>query len=324
MRLLVTGGAGFIGSHLCERLLDAGHHVICLDTFATSDGSNIAAMQGNPRFELCERDVVSSVDVSGPIHWVVHLASPASPQDYLSDPIAALEAGSIGTLNCLRLAHQRGAGFLLSSSSEAYGDPLVHPQPETYWGNVDPVGPRGAYAEAKRFSEAAAMAYRRRWNLRVCIARIFNTFGPRMRRSDGRVIPTFVAQALSGRPITVHGSGLQTRSLCYVSDTVEALIRLILAGSVSGPINIGTPNEVSVLEIAERVRSAAGSSSPIVFTDQRSGDPRTRCPDISRASQLLGWAPTMDLEDGLARTIAWCRIHWAPLVSAEPTSTGST
>lgn len=311
MRILVTGGAGFLGSHLCERLVALGHEVVCYDSLLTGDDANVRSLWGNDRFTFRRYDVTNYVGLDGDLDWVMHFASPASPLDYLEHPIHTLKVGAIGTLNCLGLAKQKGAGFFLASTSEVYGDPLVHPQPESYWGNVNPVGPRGVYDEAKRYAEAMTFAYHRVHSIPVRVARIFNCFGPRMRQADGRAVPTFISQALAGEPITVHGDGSQTRSLCYVSDMIEGLVRLLDAAGVDRPVNIGSPNEVPVIKIAETIRELAGSGSKVVFTERPVDDPQRRCPDISLAMDLLGWTPVVDLREGLARTIEWCRTHWA-------------
>jgi len=307
MRALVTGGAGFLGSHLCERLVAEGHDVVCYDSLMTGSRDNLAALAGNPRFTFRQYDVTRHLDVDGAVDWVLHFASPASPRDYLEHPIHTLKVGALGTLNCLGLAKTRGAGLLLASTSEVYGDPLRHPQRESYWGNVNPVGPRGVYDEAKRFAEALTMAYHDTHGVEVRIARIFNTFGPRMRKADGRAVPTFIHQALTDQAITVHGDGSQTRSLAYVDDTVEGFIRLLEADGVTGPVNIGNPEEVTVRHLAERIRDLTGATSEIHAVGRPVDDPERRCPDISLARQLLGWAPAVTLDEGLQRTIDWCR-----------------
>jgi dTDP-glucose 4,6-dehydratase len=266
-------------------------------------------------------DVTKHLDVGDRVDWVLHFASPASPRDYLEHPIHTLKLGAVGTLNCLGLAKAQGAGFLLASTSEVYGDPIVHPQVESYWGNVNPVGPRGVYDEAKRFAEALTMAYHATHGIPVRIVRIFNTFGPRMRKADGRAVPTFIAQALTGQALTVHGDGSQTRSLAYVNDTVEGFVRLLAAGGVTGPVNIGNPEEVTVRQLAERIRDLSGARSAIQYVGRPVDDPERRCPDISLARALLGWEPVVTLDDGLARTIEWCRSSgWAgdPAPQAEP------
>ncbi|HEU5002980.1 MAG TPA: UDP-glucuronic acid decarboxylase family protein [Actinomycetota bacterium] len=317
MRVLVAGGAGFLGSHLCERLIAEGNEVLCFDTLLTGSLDNLTSLRGEPRFAFEQIDVTQRLEVSGPLEWIMHLASPASPVDYFGHPIHTLKLGSLATFNCLGLARATGAGFFLASTSEVYGDPLVHPQPESYWGNVNPVGVRSVYDEAKRFAEAATMAYHREHAVPVRIARIFNTYGPRMRRNDGRAIPAFISQALTGQPMTVHGDGSQTRSLCYVDDTIEGFIRLLGSERASGrPVNIGNPEEVTVLQLAERVRSAAGSGSEIVFRERPLDDPQRRCPDPGLARELLGWTPAIPLARGIERTLEWARRAWAP--SPEP------
>jgi dTDP-glucose 4,6-dehydratase len=307
-RAVVTGGAGFLGSHLCERLLADGHEVICVDNFLTGAKHNIEHLFGNPKFELVEKDVTDEVRIPGEVDYVLHFASPASPIDYLNFPLETLKVGSLGTLHMLGVARHKNARFLLASTSETYGDPQVHPQPETYWGHVNPVGPRGVYDEAKRFGEAMTMAYRNYKNVDTAIVRIFNTFGERMRPNDGRAIPTFITQALRDEPITVAGEGLQTRSVCYVSDLVEGLIRLLYSGQ-PGPVNIGNPHELTVLQIAQLVKEMTGSSSEIVFVPRPADDPTVRQPDITLARTSLGWEPSVTIRDGLARTIDWFRTH---------------
>jgi dTDP-glucose 4,6-dehydratase len=306
LRFLVTGAAGFIGSHLCDRLLAEGHEVIAVDNLLTGSMANLEHLEGRQGFRFILHDVCEPLTIEEPLDGVFHLASPASPKDYMEHPIETLDVGSLGTRRMLELARQHGAGFLLTSTSECYGDPLVHPQPETYWGNVNPVGPRSCYDEAKRFAEALTMAYRRVYGLRTSIARIFNTYGPRMKLDDGRVVPTFLDQALRGAPLTVYGDGSQTRSFCYVSDMIEGLWRLWLSGE-PGPINLGNPVELSVLEFARKILELTGSSSPIQFLPLPQDDPRRRQPDITKARQLLGWEPRVSLEEGLRETIAWFR-----------------
>jgi len=306
---VVTGGAGFLGSHLSRRLLDEGWEVVVLDSLLTGKAENVADLMPRDGFRFERYDVTNYLHVDGPLDWVLHLASPASPADYLEHPIHTLKVGALGTLRALGLAKAKGAGFFLASTSEVYGDPQVHPQPESYWGHVNPVGPRGVYDEAKRYAEAMTAAYRRAHGVPVRIARIFNTFGPSMRRDDGRAVPTFVAQTLAGKPVTVHGDGSQTRSLCYVDDLIEGFWRLLLSDQ-QDPVNLGNPEEVSVLELAEAVRDAAGSRSEIVFTERPVDDPEVRCPDIGRARDHLGWEPRVPLRDGLKRTVAWAREAW--------------
>jgi dTDP-glucose 4,6-dehydratase len=314
LRAVVTGGAGFLGSHLCERLLAEGYDVVCLDNFLTGTPANVEHLMENPAFSLVRVDVTEYVHVRGRVDAVLHFASPASPVDYLQLPIETLKVGSLGTLHSLGLAKEKGARFLLASTSETYGDPQVHPQPETYWGHVNPVGPRGVYDEAKRFAEALTMAYRRTHGVDTKIVRIFNTHGPRMRPNDGRAIPAFASQALTGRPITVAGDGSQTRSIIFVSDLVEGIFRL-LNSDLAGPVNIGNPYEVSVLQLAETVKRLCNSSSEIVFIPRPEDDPTVRQPDITLAREKLGWEPKIGYEEGLGRTIAWFSEH-ADLVAA--------
>jgi dTDP-glucose 4,6-dehydratase len=310
LRALVTGGAGFLGSHVCERLLREGWEVMCLDSLLTGRRDNLADVAGVEGFRFHAHDVTEPLDVDADVDAVLHMASPASPADYLRWPIETLRVGALGTLHALDLALRRQATFLLASTSEAYGDPLVHPQPETYWGNVNPVGPRSVYDEAKRYAEAATMAYHRAHGLRIRIARIFNTYGPRMRRDDGRAVPTFIQQALGGEPLTVHGDGTQTRSLCYVDDLVEGLYRLLVS-DLTGPVNIGNPSEVTVQELASLIRDITGSTSEIVHVERPVDDPELRCPDISLAMTSLDWRPTVSLVEGLPRTIEWAKESWA-------------
>jgi dTDP-glucose 4,6-dehydratase len=303
-RVVVTGGAGFVGSWVCERLLERGTQVVCVDNLSTGSRDNVAGLAGRPGFEFVESDVCVEIPVDGSLDWVLHLASPASPVHYLQLPIETLRVGSEGTGNALELARRTSARFVLASTSEVYGDPLVHPQPESYWGNVNPVGPRSVYDEAKRFGEALTTAYRSVYGVDTGIVRIFNTYGPRMRADDGRAIPNFVSQALRGEPITVAGDGSQTRSICFVDDTVEGI--LALAGSEeAGPVNIGNPDEMSMLELAERIRRLTGSPSPIEFVDLPADDPRRRCPDGTVARERLGWTPQVSSDEGLARTLEW-------------------
>jgi dTDP-glucose 4,6-dehydratase len=306
---LVTGGAGFLGSHLCERLLREGWHVTCLDSLLTGARENVASFAGEDRFHFVEKDVTTPLDVDGPVDWVLHFASPASPRDYLELPIQTLEVGSLGTMNALALARDKGAGFMVASTSEVYGDPQEHPQKETYWGHVNPIGPRSVYDEAKRFTEAVTMAFHRTHDVPVKIIRIFNTFGPRMRRKDGRAVPNFVDQALKGRPLTVYGDGSQTRSLCYVDDLIEGIHRFLLSDE-PGPMNIGNPHEVTILELARMVNDLAGGKSEVVFEERPVDDPEVRRPDISYALSALGWEPSVSLEEGLARTIEWAAEVW--------------
>jgi len=306
MRVLVTGGAGFIGSHLCEFLLGRGADVICMDNFVTGSVDNLATIADHPGFRLVRHDVTEYIGVKGPLDWVLHFASPASPRDYMELPIQTLKVGALGTHNALGLAKAKTARFLLASTSEVYGDPLVHPQREDYWGNVNPVGPRGVYDEAKRFAEAMTMAYHRYHRVDTRIVRIFNSFGPRMRLDDGRAIPAFMTQAIKGAPLTVFGDGSQTRSLQYISDLIDGVWRLMLS-SVSEPINIGNPQEMTVLELAKRIILLAGSRSEIVFHPLPEDDPKIRQPDIGRARTLLGWEPRVDVDEGLRLTLDWFR-----------------
>ena len=305
-RFLVTGGAGFIGSHLCDRLLAEGHQVIAMDNLSTGSVANIAHLSGHDNFMFIKHDVTNYIYLEGKLDAVLHLASLPSPVDYLEKPIQTLKVGALGTHKALGLAMEKGARFLLASTSEVYGDPQVHPQPEDYWGNVNPVGPRGVYDESKRFAEALTMAYHRAHGVETRIARIFNTYGPRMRLDDGRVVPNFVKQALLGEPLTVYDDGSRTRSFCYVDDMVEGLHRLLLSDEVY-PVNLGNPQEMTILEFAHKVLEVSGSSSRIVFVtpkDERTkDDPQVRQPDISKARRVLGWEPQISLEEGLRRTI---------------------
>ncbi|HCN05413.1 MAG TPA: NAD-dependent dehydratase [Bacteroidetes bacterium] len=305
-RILVTGGAGFLGSHLCERLLADGHRVVCMDNFITGRAENIAHLIGNASFELVQYDVTNFIHVPGEVSAVMHFASPASPIDYLKFPIQTLKVGSLGTHKALGLAKAKGARFLLASTSEVYGDPLVHPQPETYWGNVNPVGIRGVYDEAKRFAEAMTMAYHRYHGVETRIVRIFNTYGPRMRVEDGRAIPAFIGQCLHGENVTVFGDGSQTRSVCYVDDLIDGIIRLLWS-DISDPVNIGNPDEISMKGLAEEVIALTGSTSTIIHKDLPQDDPKIRQPDITVARTKLNWQPKVQREEGLQRTIAWFR-----------------
>jgi len=305
-RAVVTGGAGFLGSWLCERLLDEGTEVLCLDNFLTGTPTNVAHLVERPGFRLLRCDVTDYVHVPGPVDLVLHFASPASPIDYLRLPIATMKVGSIGTLHALGLAKDKGARFVLASTSEAYGDPLVHPQPETYWGNVNPVGPRGVYDEAKRFAEALTTAYRTAHGVDTGIVRIFNTYGPRMRADDGRAIPTFICQALADQPLTVTGDGQQTRSVCFAEDTVRGVLA-VAASDLPGPVNVGTPEEMTVEQIAREIILAAGSSSDIRFIPAVVDDPRVRRPDTTLIETALGWRPAVDWPTGIKQTIEWFR-----------------
>ena len=334
-RAVVTGGAGFLGSHLVERLLDADIDVVCLDNFLTGRPENLAHLQGHEGFRLQRADVTNYVSVPGPVDYVLHFASPASPVDYAELPIQTLKVGSLGTLHTLGLAKEKGARYLLASTSETYGDPLVHPQPESYWGNVNPVGPRACYDESKRFAEALTTSYRTRHGVDTAIMRIFNTYGPRMRPNDGRAIPTFVRQALVGEPLTVAGDGSQTRSVCYVDDLVEGALRLLFS-DLTGPVNIGNPEELTVLQIAELIREMTSSESQIEFIERPQDDPSVRRPDIELARTALGWQPSVDVRHGLRTTIEWFRscpdladprqaAEWmpsAPAVAPRPAAAG--
>jgi len=302
--VLITGGAGFLGSHLCERFLAEGWSVICMDNLITGDLSNVEALFADPAFHFEKRDVTEYIHVSGDLDAVLHFASPASPIDYLELPIQTLKVGSLGTHKVLGLARAKGARFLLASTSECYGDPLVHPQSEDYWGNVNPVGPRGVYDEAKRFAEAMTMAYHRYHGVATRIVRIFNTYGPRMRLNDGRALPAFMSQALEGRPLTVFGDGSQTRSFCFMDDLIEGIWRL-LNSEESLPVNIGNPSEMTILEFAQKVVALTGADSEIVFKELPEDDPKVRQPDITRARTLLNWEPKVDLDTGLARTLEY-------------------
>jgi dTDP-glucose 4,6-dehydratase len=306
MRVLITGGAGFIGSHLCQFLLERGGQVVCMDNFITGSPDNVAHLGGRPDFTLVRHDVTQYIDVDGPLDWVLHFASPASPRDYLELPIQTLKVGALGTHRALGVAKARRAGFLLASTSEVYGDPLVHPQPEEYWGHVNPVGPRGVYDEAKRFAEALTMAYHRTHAVDTRIARIFNAHGPRMRLDDGRAIPAFITQALTGQPMTVFGDGSQTRSFQYIDDLVDGIWRL-MGTPTHAPVNLGNPQETTLLELAKRILRLTGANSEIIFRPLPVDDPKVRQPDITRARRLLGWEPRVDIDEGLRLTIDWFR-----------------
>jgi dTDP-glucose 4,6-dehydratase len=299
---VITGGAGFIGSHLCDHFVERGDNVICLDNLLTGAAENVAHLLGRPNFQLIDYDVTGYIHVSGPVQNVLHFASPASPVDYLEYPIKTLKVGALGTHKTLGLAKEKGATFLLASTSEVYGDPKVHPQPEDYWGNVNPVGPRGVYDEAKRFAEALTMAYHRAHGVDTKIARIFNTYGPRMRLHDGRALPTFFRQALKGEPLTVYGDGSQTRSFCYIDDLVEG-IALLLDSDLHDPVNLGNPQEMTILELAEEVIELTGSDSEVVFKPLPKDDPKVRQPDVSRARKLLGWKTRTDRSAGLRKAL---------------------
>ena len=308
LRFVVSGAAGFIGSHLCDRLIAEGHSVLALDNCITGSKANLSHLDGHPRFEFRECDVTRPLAVEGGVDGVLHLASLASPKDYLAHPIETLDSGSEGTRNMLEVARSHGAGFLLTSTSECYGDPAVHPQVETYWGNVNPVGPRSCYDESKRYAEALTMHFHRVHGVNTHIARIFNTYGPRMQLHDGRVVPAFLDQALRGEPITVFGSGAQTRSFCYISDMVEGLWRLFRSKEAY-PVNLGNPQELTILEFAERIRALTGSTAPLEFLPLPEDDPRQRQPDITKSRRLLGWEPRVSLEEGLRYTVEYFRGH---------------
>jgi len=310
MRAVVTGGAGFLGSHLCDRLLERDYEVVCLDNLLTGNTSNIAHLMGHSNFKFIKYNVIDYLFVEGPVDAVLHFASPASPIDYLEMPIQTLKVGSLGTHKALGLAKEKKARFLLASTSEVYGDPLVNPQPETYWGNVNPIGPRGVYDEAKRFAEAITMAYRRYHKMDARIARIFNTYGPRMRPNDGRVVSNFIVQALGGSPLTIYGNGSQTRSFCYVSDLIGGILSLLAAppsNEMGQPFNIGNPEERTIRDLATKILALAGSSSPVVYQDLPVDDPHVRCPDIRRAKSILGWRPEVSIDEGLQLTIDYFR-----------------
>jgi dTDP-glucose 4,6-dehydratase len=306
VRVVITGGAGFLGSHLCDYFLEKGWDVLCVDNLVTGSEANVSHLVSNPHFKFSRQDVSEQIDAAGEVDAVMHFASPASPPDYLKLPIETMKVGSLGTLNALELAKAKRAKFLMASTSECYGDPTVSPQPETYWGYVNSVGPRSVYDEAKRFSEAITMAYHRHHKLDTRIVRIFNTYGPRMRLNDGRALPNFLYQALVGDPITVYGDGKQTRSFCYVSDLIEGIYRL-LESEEHDPVNIGNPNEITILEFAERVRKLVGATTPIIFEPLPQDDPKQRCPDITKAKKLLHWEPKVQLADGLQITYEYFR-----------------
>ena len=304
LRTLITGGAGFLGSHLCDRLLNDGHEVVCMDNFLTGSPDNISHLVGHPHFSFLEHDVTEYIAIEGSLDYVLHFASPASPIDYLRLPIQTLKVGALGTHNALGLTKAKNACFLLASTSEVYGDPSMHPQKETYWGNVNPVGLRGVYDEAKRFAEAITMAYHRHHNVPTRIVRIFNTYGPRMRLNDGRALPAFMRQALCGEPITVHGTGEQTRSFTYVDDTIEGIVRLLYS-NVTSPVNIGCCDEISILKFAKEIIALVDSTSVITHDPLPEDDPKSRRPDISLANMLLDWSPRVDREEGLRRTLVY-------------------
>ena len=304
MRIVISGAAGFIGSHLCDRLLADGHAVLGLDNFITGNPRNVAHLAGNAHFEFRKQDITEACSIEGPVDAVINAASLASPKDYLANPIETLDVGSLGTRRMLDLALEKEARFLVTSTSECYGDPTVHPQVETYWGNVNPVGPRSCYDESKRYAEALTMAYNRKYGLRTNIARIFNTYGPRMKLDDGRVVPAFIDQSMRGLPLTVFGTGSQTRSFCYVSDLVDGLCRLMLSDE-RYPVNLGNPQEMTILEFAERIQRLTGCNAGIEFRELPEDDPKQRQPDIRKAGAILGWAPKVSLEDGLRETVAY-------------------
>jgi len=315
-RTLITGGAGFLGSHLCERLLAEGHHVICMDNLITGSANNIAHLMGHERFAFVKLDVTNFIYVQGDLDYVLHFASPASPIDYLKLPIQTLKVGALGTHKALGLAKEKNARLLLASTSEVYGDPRIHPQKESYWGNVNPVGMRGVYDEAKRFAEAMTMAYHRYHEVETRIVRIFNTYGPRMRLDDGRALPTFMKQALMGDPLTVFGDGSQTRSFCYVDDLVEGIYRLLLSDEPE-PVNVGNPDEISILDFAKEIINLTDSNSEIVFKPLPKDDPQVRQPDISRAKEVLGWTPSYDRAEGLRKTLSYFEEQIAKRETAE-------
>jgi dTDP-glucose 4,6-dehydratase len=303
-RTLITGGAGFLGSHMCDRLIAEGHFVICMDNLITGNMDNIAHLFGNNHFRFIKHDVTEYIYVEGEVDFILHFASPASPIDYLKLPIQTLKVGSLGTHKALGLAKAKKATFLLASTSECYGDPLVHPQSEDYWGNVNPVGPRGVYDEAKRFAEAITMAYHRYHGIETRIARIFNTYGPKMRLDDGRALPTFICQALRKEKLTVFGDGLQTRSFCYVSDLIEGIYRLLMSDEIP-PVNLGNPSEITILDFAEKILELTGSKSKITFKTLPEDDPKIRQPEISKAKKLLNWEPKISLDEGLKMTLEY-------------------
>ncbi len=303
-RTLITGGAGFIGSHLCEFLLQKGHQIICMDNLITGNIKNIEHLKNNKNFSFMQHDISKPIKIDGELDYILHFASPASPIDYQKIPIQTLKAGALGTHNTLGLAKAKGAVYVLASTSEVYGDPLVNPQSENYWGNVNPTGPRGCYDEAKRFAEALTTAYHNIHKIQIRIARIFNTYGPRMRAKDGRVVPSFITQALANKPMTVFGDGKQTRSFCYINDEIEGLYKLMMS-DINEPVNIGNPNEMSILDFAKKVLELTKSNSKIIFKGLPIDDPKIRRPDISKAKKLLNWQPKISLEEGLGKTIDW-------------------
>lgn len=319
-RIVISGAAGFLASHLCDRLIAGGHEVIGLDNFLTGSPENVAQLEHHPHFHLIHQDVVEPFDIDGPVDYVLHMASPASPKDYLEHPIETLNVGSAGTRNMLELALAHNAGYLLTSTSECYGDPHEHPQKETYWGNVNPVGPRSCYDESKRFAEAMTMAYHRKHGVRTSIARTFNTYGPRMKLNDGRVVPAFLDQALRGEDMTIFGDGSQTRSFCYVSDLVDGLYRLMLSEE-RYPVNLGNPVEMTIRDFAEAIRELTGAKSQLVFRPLPQDDPRQRKPDITKARTLLGWEPKVGLQEGLRMTCEYFQDHKAELSRSKEQAT---
>jgi dTDP-glucose 4,6-dehydratase len=321
LRTIITGGAGFLGSHLCDRFIERGCDVVCVDNLSTGAEANIELLKANPRFRFVKHDVTKYIDVAGTVDAVLHFASPASPDDYLRLPIQTLKVGSLGTHNALGLAMAKKAKFLLASTSECYGDPDVSPQPESYWGHVNPIGPRGVYDEAKRFAEAMTMAYHRAHGVDTRIVRIFNTYGPRMRLNDGRALPNFLFQALTGQEITVYGDGRQTRSFCYVSDLIDGILALF-DSEEHLPVNIGNPQEITILEFAERIRALTGNTARIVFKALPQDDPKRRCPDIQKARSLLHWEPKVGLEEGLRKTLAYFEKKVAETQNASGRSSG--
>ena len=304
MRVVVTGGAGFLGSHLCDKLLSEGHEVICIDNLITGHIANIEHLDSNENFKFIKHDVTNYIYINGPVDYVFHFASPASPMDYLKVPIPTLKVGALGTHKTLGLAKAKKASFLLASTSEVYGDPLVNPQPETYWGNVNPIGPRGVYDEAKRFAEALTMAYHRYHGIKTHIVRIFNTYGPRMRKNDGRAVPNFITQALNGKDITIFGDGSQTRSFCYITDLIDGIYKLAMS-NIHTPVNIGNPHEITIKECAETILKLTNSNSKITYHKLPEDDPKVRRPDITFAKKHLNWEPKVSLEEGLKKTIEW-------------------
>lgn len=306
--ILIAGGAGFIGSHLCDFFIEKGHYVICVDNLITGSKNNVSHLLGNKNFKFIRHDITDSLPIKGNLNYVLNFASPASPKDYLKYPIETLRTGSLGTENLLKLAKKKNAVFLLASTSEVYGDPLVHPQKESYWGNVNAIGPRAVYDEAKRYAEAVTFAYHRYYSVNVRVIRIFNTFGPRMQINDGRVVPTFIGQALAGKPLTIFGDGSQTRSFCYVSDLVEGIYRMMCSSEL-GPVNLGNPSEMTILEFARIIKKFIGSNNKVMFRSLPQNDPKMRKPDISKAKKILSWQPKVSIEDGILKTVKWFKGH---------------